>query len=170
MIPESLFIMWENTSAVYVVSCIISVTSVLLAYYYTRNLSSEMSSATINAKTSSKSLTAASGDKSTEDVLTDEMEGQRPGELGDGNSRLSGNRSPSDYLLSEPIPPQFKKAKEKVMVRKLEAKLTEEQKVQERTAQRQQLAEIFKLVEQQREKYGIKTLDDIEEQMKLYTM
>lgn len=51
---------------------------------------------------------------------------------------------------------------------KIEAEMTEEQKEEERQAQRRQLEEIFKLMENNKDEFGLSSVDEIQEQMKLY--
>lgn len=53
-------------------------------------------------------------------------------------------------------------------MKKIEEDMTEEQKANEREIQRQQMEAIFKLMEDQEEKFGVGTMDDMQEQMKLY--
>ena len=54
-------------------------------------------------------------------------------------------------------------------MKKIEEEMSEDQKQNEREIQRQQLEAIFKLMAEQEEKFGINNMDDMQEQMKLYT-
>ena len=55
-----------------------------------------------------------------------------------------------------------------VATKSIEEKLSEQQLQDERELQRQQLADIFKVMESQQEKFGFESVDDIKDQMKLY--
>ncbi|XP_067129561.1 matrix-remodeling-associated protein 7-like [Centruroides vittatus] len=50
----------------------------------------------------------------------------------------------------------------------INAGLTEQQKQEEKEVQKQQLSEIFRLMQEQADKFGVTTMSDVEEQMKLY--
>lgn len=54
-------------------------------------------------------------------------------------------------------------------IKEVENQMTEEELDQEREMQRKQLEEIFKLLETDKDKYGVTTMDDLQAQMKLYT-
>jgi len=54
-------------------------------------------------------------------------------------------------------------------IKEVESQMTEEELDQEREMQRKQLEEIFKLLETDKDKYGVTTMDDLQAQMKLYT-
>ena len=62
----------------------------------------------------------------------------------------------------------MKKTKQRVALKKIEAEMTKEQRELEREIQRKQLEDIFKLMEEQKEEFGISSVDDVQEQMKLY--
>lgn len=87
-----------------------------------------------------------------------------------GSSRkLKGDTldcDPLDYCGH--IQREMKRAKHRLAVEKIEAEMTEEQKEEERRAQRQQIEEIFKLMENHKEEFGLSSVDEIQEQMKLY--
>jgi len=63
---------------------------------------------------------------------------------------------------------EIKRTKQRIALDQIESKMTYDQLVDERAAQRQQLEDIYQLMETQKEKFGLKSVDDIEEQMKLY--
>ncbi|KAL9956778.1 hypothetical protein ACROYT_G038315 [Oculina patagonica] len=54
-------------------------------------------------------------------------------------------------------------------IKEVENQMTKEELDQEREMQRKQLEEIFKLLETDKDKYGVTTMDDLQAQMKLYT-
>lgn len=68
----------------------------------------------------------------------------------------------------EHIQGEIKKVKQDVTTRKICETLSEEQIAEEKQRQRDQLAEIFKLMQEQEEKFGINSMDEIQEQMRLY--
>ena len=57
-----------------------------------------------------------------------------------------------------------------VAMKKIEEEMTQDQKENERAIQREQLEAIFKLMAEQEDKFGINSMDDMQDQMKLYTM
>lgn len=73
---------------------------------------------------------------------------------------------PLDYC--DHIQREVKRAKHRLAMEKIEAEMTEEQKEEERQAQRRQLEEIFKLMENNKDEFGLSSVDEIQEQMKLY--
>jgi len=48
------------------------------------------------------------------------------------------------------------------------AKLTRQQLEEEREIQRRQLEDIFRLMEENKEKFGVNDVNDVQDQMKLY--
>lgn len=67
---------------------------------------------------------------------------------------------------SKETPNEIKPARIAEMV--INAGLTEQQKEEEKEIQKQQLSEIFRLMQEQADKFGVTTMSDVEEQMKLY--
>ena len=59
---------------------------------------------------------------------------------------------------------------QKVANKSIAETLTEDQLKEEREIQRQQLADIFRLMQEQQDRFGIGTMDDMQEQMKLYSV
>jgi uncharacterized membrane protein YccC len=78
----------------------------------------------------------------------------------------SAPTDPVDYCSH--IQRQVKKTRQRIAQQKIEATMTREQRDEEREVQRKQLEEIFRLMEEQKEKFGIKDADDVKEQLKLY--
>ena len=64
---------------------------------------------------------------------------------------------------------EIKKVKQDLTTKKVRENLTQEELVNEETIQKEQLVEIFKLVQSQEDKFGPSSMDDIHEQMKLYS-
>lgn len=54
-------------------------------------------------------------------------------------------------------------------IREIEKQMTTEELAQEQETQKKQLEEIFKLLETDKDKFGLTTMDDLQAQMKLYT-
>lgn len=63
---------------------------------------------------------------------------------------------------------EIKKTQQRVALQQIEAVMTREQREQERAIQRQQMEAIFRLMEEQKEKFGITSLDDVHQQMNMY--
>lgn len=73
---------------------------------------------------------------------------------------------PVEYC--EHIQSEVKKAKQRVTNKKIVEELTPDQVQEEREIQQQQLQNIFKLMQAQSEKFGVNSLDEVQQQMKLY--
>lgn len=54
-------------------------------------------------------------------------------------------------------------------ISEIENEMTKEELAQERETQQKQLEEIFKLLETDKDKFGVTTMDDLQAQMKLYS-
>ena len=68
----------------------------------------------------------------------------------------------------EHIQSEVKKAKQRVTAKKFNKDLTEAQIEEEREVQMKQLQSIFEMMQTDRERFGINSLDDVQSQMKLY--
>ena len=72
------------------------------------------------------------------------------------------------YEYCDHIQSEVKKARQRVVTREIRQNLSAEDMEVEREAQRKQLEEIFKLMEQQNDKFGMESMDQVQEQMRLY--
>lgn len=63
---------------------------------------------------------------------------------------------------------EIKKTKHRLAMEKIEAEMTKEEKMEERLAQKRQIEEIFKLMENHKEDFGLSSVDEIQDQVKLY--
>lgn len=63
---------------------------------------------------------------------------------------------------------EIKKTKHRLTMEKIEAEMSREEKMEERLAQKRQIEEIFKLMENHKEEFGLSSVDEIQEQVKLY--
>ncbi|XP_064618241.1 matrix-remodeling-associated protein 7-like [Liolophura sinensis] len=76
---------------------------------------------------------------------------------------------PMDPLeFCEHIHGEVKRVQNKVTTRKIEEKMTAEQIQEEKDMQRKQLEAIFNMMKDQNEKFGVDSMDDVKQQMKLY--
>lgn len=66
------------------------------------------------------------------------------------------------------IQSQIKQAKHRIAQQKIESKMSDEERSQEREIQRRQLEEIFCLMEEQKEQFGVNDVSDVQEQLKMY--
>lgn len=73
---------------------------------------------------------------------------------------------PVDYC--DHIQREVKLTKQKAALKEIESHMTDEQVEEERRTQKKQLEEIFKLMAEQKEHFGINSVDDVQDQMKLY--
>ncbi|XP_039283676.1 matrix-remodeling-associated protein 7-like isoform X2 [Nilaparvata lugens] len=60
------------------------------------------------------------------------------------------------------------KAVRQPIVQQISSGLTEDQLKEEREAEAQQLAEIFQLLQNQEDKFNVSSMEELEDQMKLY--
>lgn len=63
---------------------------------------------------------------------------------------------------------EIKKTKQRVALEKINSEMTKEQRDLEREVQRRQLEDIFRMMEEQKEKFGMSSVDDVRHQMRLY--
>jgi len=83
-------------------------------------------------------------------------------------------RQDDDQTRSDPvkfcshIPGHIKQTKHRIAQQKIEATMTPEERSQEREIQRRQLEEIFRVMEEQKDKFGVNDFTDVQEQMKMY--
>ncbi|OQV25896.1 hypothetical protein BV898_00040 [Hypsibius exemplaris] len=82
--------------------------------------------------------------------------------------RTKDGRDP--FEMAAHIPGELKKIQNKITTREMEKRLTEEQRKEEAQARREQLEQIFKLMQNQKDKFGAQNTDDIEEQMRMYSL
>ncbi|KAK3612271.1 hypothetical protein CHS0354_039552 [Potamilus streckersoni] len=148
----------ENTFSVYGTSMIITVVALVVASLY--------------ALSNIFKLWEAGKPKPAESEIDESSETECDDEK--PQSHVKESKESKDYESVDPveycehIQSEVKKAQLRVTNKKLEQSLTEEQLKDEREIQRKQLEEIFKLIKDQNDKFGISSIDDIQEQMKLY--
>ena len=68
----------------------------------------------------------------------------------------------------EHIQSEVKKAKHRVAEREVKQNMSADEMKAERELQRRQLEEIFKLMQQNNDKFGVSSMEDVKQQMKLY--
>ncbi|XP_071107583.1 matrix-remodeling-associated protein 7-like [Haliotis cracherodii] len=94
----------------------------------------------------------------------DEAEDDDDQHKGEGDG-LAG-RDPVEYC--EHIQGEVKRVKQRVTTKKIEEGLTADQLKEEQEIQRNQLQQIFKMMETQPDKFGVTSMDDVQHQMSLY--
>ena len=62
----------------------------------------------------------------------------------------------------------IKQTTHRIAQEKIEATMTVEERDKEREIQRRQLEEIFRVMEEQKEKFGVNDVSDVQEQLKMY--
>ena len=87
------------------------------------------------------------------------------GSTGSG-SVLDAKSDPVEYCTH--IQSQIKQTQHRLTQDKIMSKLTRQQLEEEREIQRRQLEDIFRLMEENKEKFGVNDVDDVRDQMKLY--
>ena len=90
-----------------------------------------------------------------------------PDASSDDISTSGAKRDPVEYCSH--IQSEMKKAQRKATAKIVQEDMTDDDRERERQVQREQLEAIFKLMQkQQEENYGIGSLDDVQNQAKLY--
>jgi len=82
--------------------------------------------------------------------------------------RLRETQDPVSYC--EHIQGEVKRVKQKLATKRIQETLTQEQIDEEKKVQQQQLEAIFKLMQEQSEKFGLTSMDDVQDQMSLYNL
>lgn len=90
--------------------------------------------------------------KQVEDVTNDNEEANDPMEMTNSESILS----------------QIKMSRQKAIAEQLSAGLTEEQLQQEKETERKQLEAIFQLLKEQQDKFHVNSMEELEDQLRLY--
>jgi len=92
--------------------------------------------------------------------------------VGDVNAELQdsdrASERPDPMRFCSHIQGQIKKTKHRVAQQKIEETMTHEERSKERDIQRQQLEEIFRIMEEHKEKFGVSDVSDVQEQLKMY--
>jgi DNA topoisomerase VI subunit B len=78
----------------------------------------------------------------------------------------SDGRDPVEYCTH--IQSQIKQTQHRLAQEKVMSKLSQKQQEEEREIQRRQLEDIFRLMEEHKEKFGVSDVGDVKEQLKLY--
>lgn len=82
---------------------------------------------------------------------------------------LSSENNPYDDGVSKSgLLKKIKLARQEAIEQELAAGLTDQQLQQERETEQAQLAAIFKLLQQQEEKFQVSSMEELQEQLKLY--
>lgn len=82
------------------------------------------------------------------------------------NEKLDSSISLDNKLLSNEM---NLKAKQRIALKNIMSNLTPEEQNSEKEIKKKQMEDIFRLISEQKETFGINSLDDIQSQMKLYT-
>lgn len=107
------------------------------------------------------SVTKRDSDASAGEESEEENEEER-----NGKSVEENLIDPLQYC--EHIQSEVKKARHRVATKEIRRNLTAEEMENEREIQRKQIEDIFKLMEQHSDKFGVASEDDVRQQMKLY--
>ncbi|GFN79848.1 matrix-remodeling-associated protein 7-like [Plakobranchus ocellatus] len=166
----------EPLTGVCVVAFLATVAALIVSTKYLRNLlprsrsicrTSEIETITEEDATSAKKSSPSAGNVT--DNGDDELEGNEDKETSESTPVLSP-RYPDPVDYCEHIQGEIKRVQQKVATKSIAESLTEEQLMEEREIQRRQLADIFRLMQEQQDRFGIGTMDDMQEQMKLYAV
>ncbi|KAK7080659.1 hypothetical protein SK128_012962 [Halocaridina rubra] len=136
---ESLEVFWDNTSYIFIISICLSLVLVLATWMLPIGFLG-----TENAASS----------EGYEELKSDMSESTNSSE-----NQMEGKRKFIDT----------KTAERRALEKEMEVQMTLEQKREEREAQSQQLEAIFRMMQEQEDKFGKTSIGDIQDQMKLYS-
>ncbi|RUS82565.1 hypothetical protein EGW08_009695 [Elysia chlorotica] len=154
------------TSVVTIIALAIS-TRYVLKKIFSKNSGAETKQVPMKGKTAPSPPDVTVDDNSDEEEVDLDKDGS--GKSGDSPPVLSP-RYPDPVDYCEHIQGEIKRVQQKVATKSIAKTLTEDQLKEEREIQREQLATIFRLMQEQQDRFGIGTMDDMQEQMKLYAM
>lgn len=149
---ESYQVLWNNTSLIFVASVGVSLAVVVVSWVMGRAGSLRRSPRTQGGKDNSPK-------EGTEEEDSEKNE-----------DKFDQEKKDVDRVIkyAQHLPGELKKAHQRSLEKTIETDMSEDQRRAEREAQSQQLAAIFKLMQEQEEKFGETTMDEIKDQMKLY--
>jgi len=104
------------------------------------------------------------------DATSEPLDGQRASARSDpvpqDSQRASARSDPVKFCSH--IQGEIKKTKHRIAQQKIEESMSFDERNKERDIQRRQLEEIFRVMEEQKEKFGVNDVSDIQEQLKMY--
>ncbi|XP_031555889.1 uncharacterized protein LOC116292674 [Actinia tenebrosa] len=176
-----------DTYAALVVPGVLTILVVVLTWIYMRNASRLASESLATEMTSSMKRNDKNRDEEKEELeisqendqdslsdenLREELEKYmiKPGEIQDVSLPIPLDNETIQHEMKEKgfenIQTYYKTSK--LQIKEMEDMLTRQERELEREAQRKQLEEIFKLMASEKEKFGVDSMDQVEDQMKLY--
>ncbi|KAK7113654.1 hypothetical protein V1264_012903 [Littorina saxatilis] len=155
-----------SQNALILIVAVLSTVVVIAAstYYVARNY---MLSSTTNLADSASHAQDETTDQSS-DQTENEKEEPTVGDS-EGQDSTAKESAIDPVYYCEHIQGEIKKVKQDVTTRKICENLSEEEIESEKQRQRDQLEEIFRLMQEQQERFGISSFDEMQDQMRLYS-
>lgn len=150
---ESYEVSWNNTSFIFVVSVLLSLAVVIATWMMRIPNDDSDHKQEYNERMKLQDIQEAKAEEESDNEEKEEI-----------NEKSTGNLLEFNHYLPENVEKVQRRPSEKT----IETQLSAEQIMAERKAQSEQLAAIFKMMQDQEEKFGETTIDEIKDQMKLY--
>lgn len=96
------------------------------------------------------------------------LDSERKHPQDDTNHNNQQAKDPMEIKDSESILSRIKLSRQKAIAEQLSAGLTEEQLQQEKETERKQLEAIFQLLKEQQDKFHVNSMEELEDQLRLY--
>ncbi|KAG7157706.1 matrix-remodeling-associated protein 7-like isoform X2 [Homarus americanus] len=152
---ESLEVSWNNTSFIFLASVALSMALVVASWMtWSSGDDLDLGHEDESERTKLQDVQEVNSDQESEHEEPDEGKEEKSVE--------------EVYGLNHQLTGEVKKVERRALERTVESQMTDEQRQAEREAQTEQLAAIFKMMQDQEDKFGQTTIDDIKDQMKLY--
>ncbi|XP_034235744.1 uncharacterized protein LOC117642045 isoform X2 [Thrips palmi] len=159
---ENLFIFYANLSPVYVCSSLLTILALFFTWWFSTNI--------------------AKGHKDNEGRLKSSMRTQEfyRASIGSSENNMSQRRKvptniqdaptqlTSDKVSDTSMMKHIKTIRQAEIEKQLTAGLSEQQLINEREMQASQLAAIYKLLKEKEDKFQIRSMDELQEQLRLY--
>ncbi|KAK4307542.1 hypothetical protein Pmani_020689 [Petrolisthes manimaculis] len=142
----SLEVLWNNTSGIFVLSVLASVAVILATWAMKSHQRPHQ-----HCHKQKTHMCDGGDEANTEDDTHTQHTAQEEDKLVDQSEKSTLGANDKRHVLET-----------------VQKSMTDQQRSEEREAQSQQLAAIFKMMQEQEEKFGETTIDDIRDQMKLY--
>ncbi|XP_046660262.1 matrix-remodeling-associated protein 7 [Homalodisca vitripennis] len=146
---ENLSIYNDSLSVYYLASVFISILSVVFAWWY------------------HKYTIASNGKDKTKMTTNCQNVVPQPSVNNEVSDFSEGEEQDNDHLDDEIIS-KLKIGRQTLLAEKVAASLTEEQLLEEREVEKQQLEAIFQLLQSQQDKFQVASIEELENQLKLY--
>ncbi|XP_059155522.1 uncharacterized protein LOC131940751 [Physella acuta] len=168
---DLLAILNEQYSYVCIVAVIITIIALVVSTKYALKNFLRTRSGKLSQKMSEIPVSSPStADDLDQDSIDNDLDGDKKMTTSTGHNIVCSERYPDPVDFCEHIQGEIKRVQQSVATKSIAKNLTEEQLEEERKVQQKQLAEIYKLMQEQQDRFGIGSMEDMQEQMRLYAV